>query len=134
MNNILKFKALVGMAKADGEFNPVEKDFILRLASLDGLSSQELKDLLNEKGHPSQFVKDLSFDDRIVILIDVVQLMKIDGKVLINELKFSEKLAKLLGFDEKSIEYLTGMIESNPDISPNFGRIIHGMEKFIIEP
>ncbi len=133
MNNVLKFKALVGIAKADGEFDPAEKQFILRLADLDGVSSNELKEILNTKGKAKEFVRDLSYDDKINILIDVVQLMKIDGKVLLNEIKFCEKLAKILGFEDKSIGFLSGMIESNPEISPNLGRISYRMKKYLIQ-
>ncbi len=133
MNNVLKFKALVGIAKADGEFDPEEKKFILRLADLDGVSPNELKEILNTKGKAKEFVKDLSYDDKINILIDVVQLMKVDGKVLLTEVKFCEKLAKILGFEEKSIGFLSGTIESNPDITPNLGSITYRMRKYLIQ-
>ncbi len=133
MNNVLKFKALVGIAKADGEFDPTEKSFILRLADLDGISPEELKEILSTKGKTKDFIRDLDYDDKINILIDVVQLMKIDGKVVLSEIKFCERLAKILGFEEKSIGFLSGMIDNNPEVSINVGRISYRMKKYLLE-
>ena len=131
MNNILKFKALVGIAKADGDFDSSEKSFIRRLADLEGISSAELKEMLQKEGKAKDFAKDLDFDEKIEILIYVVKLMKIDGKVLLSEIKYCEKIAKILGFEEKSVGFLSGIIESDPDITTNMGRIKHRMRKYL---
>lgn len=133
MNNVLKFKALVGIAQADGEFDDTEKQFIRRLADLQGISPQELKELLQQKGKAKDFAKDLTFDEKVDILIYVVKLMKIDGKVLLSEIKYCEKIAKLLGFEDKAVGFLSGIIEGNPDVTTNIGRINHRMRKYVIE-
>ena len=133
MKDIVKFRALVGIAQADGEFDDSEKEFIKNLAALEGISMSELKEQLQSAGKTSDLVKELGFDDKVDILIYTVKLMKIDGKVLMSELRFSEKLAKILGFDEKVIGYLSGIIESNPNISPNLGSINHRIRKYLLE-
>jgi len=131
--DVVKFRALVGAAQADGEFDESEKEFIQRLADLQGLSVKEVKELLQHEDKTKDLVKNLSFDDKIEILVFMVQLMKIDGKVLLSEIKFGEKVAKTFGFEEKSIGFLTGMIESNPSIDPNLGRIKFRMRNYLIE-
>lgn len=133
MNNVLKFKALVGIARADGEFDSAEKQFIKRLADLEGISSQQLKELLSKEGSAKSFAKDLDFDEKIDILIYVVKLMKIDGKVLLSEIKYCEKIAMILGFEDKSVGFLSGIIESDPDATTNLGRIKHRMRKYLID-
>lgn len=134
MKDIVKFRALLGIAQADGEFDSSEKEFIRQLAELQGLSLSELKELLQNGGKTGDHVKDLDFDDKIDILIYTVKLMKIDGKVLLSEIKFCEKVAKTLDFEEKCIGFLSGIIEGSPDIAPNLGRIAHRMKKYYIEP
>lgn len=133
MKDIVKFRALVGIAQADGEFDRSEKEFIRHLAELEGLTLKELKEQLQNAEKTGTLIKELSFDDKIDVLIYTVKLMKIDGKVLLSEVKFCEKVARMLGFEQKSIGFLSGMIESNPDATENFGRIAHRMKKYLIQ-
>ncbi len=132
MKDVVKFRALVGIAQADGDFDSTEKEFIRQLADREGLSMKELKELLKNADKTGKLVKDLNFDDRVDILIYMVKLMKIDGKVLISEIKFSEKVAKALGFEEKAIGFLSGIVEGNPNDTPNIGSINHRMRKYLI--
>ncbi|MEQ9007133.1 MAG: TerB family tellurite resistance protein [Ekhidna sp.] len=46
MKDVVKFRALVGIAQADGEFDDSEKEFIRHLADLEGLTLKELKENL----------------------------------------------------------------------------------------
>ncbi|MEQ9402223.1 MAG: TerB family tellurite resistance protein [Cyclobacteriaceae bacterium] len=133
MKDIVKFRVLVGIAQADGEFDNSEKDFIRQLADLQGLSVDELRVLLKSGGKTGDLVKDLNFDDKIDILIYTVKLMKVDGKVLLSEIKFCEKIAKALGFEEKAIGFLSGIIEGNLYSTPNMGSVAHRMRKYYIE-
>ncbi|MEP0985964.1 hypothetical protein [Ekhidna sp.] len=133
MKDVVKFRALVGIAQADGEFDSTEKEFIRHLADLEGMSMTELKEMLKSADKTGKLVKDLSFDDKVDILIYAVKLMKIDGKVLLSEIKFCERIAKSLGFEEKAIGFLSGIIESNPNDTPNVGSINHRMRKYIVE-
>ncbi|MEP5610660.1 MAG: hypothetical protein ABJP45_00350 [Cyclobacteriaceae bacterium] len=133
MKDVVKFRALVGIAQADGEFDSSEKEFICHLAELQGLSLGELKEQLKNGGKTGDHIKTLSFDDKIDILIYTVKLMKIDGKVLLSEIKFCERVAKTLGFEEKSIGFLSGIIESDPDTATNLGRVSYRMKKYYIE-
>ena len=132
MKDVVKFRALVGIAQADGEFDSSEKEFIRQLADLQGMSLSELKELLEHGGKTGDHVRELDFDDKIDILIYTVKLMKIDGKVLLSEIRFCERVAKTLGFEEKSIGFLSGIIEGNTDIAQNLGRITHRMKKYLI--
>lgn len=133
MKDVVKFRALVGIAQADGEFDSSEKEFIRHLAQLEGLSMTELKELLKSADKTSSLIKNLSFDDKVEILVYAVKLMKIDGKVLMSEIKFSEKIAKALGFEEKAIGFLSGILEGNPNANPNIGSINHRMRKYMKE-
>ncbi|WP_436514358.1 hypothetical protein [Ekhidna sp. To15] len=132
MKDVVKFRALVGIAQSDGEFDSSEKEFIRHLADLKGMSMPELKELLKSSDKTGMLVKDLSFDDKVDILIYAVKLMKIDGKVLLSEIKFCERVAKSLGFEEKAIGFLSGIIEGNPNDTPNVGSISHRMRKYLI--
>lgn len=133
MKDIVKFRALVGIAQADGEFDSSEKNFIKQLADLQGLSLNELQEMLKKGGKTPELIKNLDFDDRIDILIYTVKLMKIDGKVLLSEIKFGERVAKALGFEAKSIAFLSAILESDPYVTPNLGSVAHRMKKYYID-
>jgi len=133
MKDIVKFRALVGLAQADGEFDDTEKSFIKHLADREGLSMQEVKDMLKSGDKTGQLVSSLTFDDKVDILIYAIKLMKIDGKVLLSEIRFAEKVARTLGFEEKAVGFLSGIIEGNPDITPNMGSISHRLRKYVKE-
>lgn len=133
MRDVVKFRALVGIAQADGEFDSSEKEFIRHLAQLEGLSLSELKEELKSAEKTKELIKDLNFEDKLDVLIYTVKLMKIDGKVLMSEITFCEKVAKMLGFEDKAIGFLSSTIESNPDEIEDIGRISHRMKKYLIQ-
>jgi len=131
MKDIVKFRALLGIAKADGDFDEAEKKFISHLAELEGMTLEELDKFLESGDKTENIAQSLSFDDKIEILIYSVKLMKIDGKVLLSEIKFCEKVAEILGFEEKAIGFLASVIQSNPDMTSDMGRINHRMRNYL---
>ena len=133
MNSTAKYKALIGLAKADGEFDMHEKLFISYLAEQEGMSMNDLKEQLKNGEKMSDLIENLSYDEKIDILTYVVKLMKADGKVLLSEVKYCEKLAQVFGFQDKSIGYLSGVLNDNPRIAPNLGMIKQGMKKYQTE-
>ena len=130
MNNTAKYKALIGLAKADGEFDMHEKLFISYLAEQEGMSMDDLKEQLKNGEKMSDLIQNLTYDEKIDILTYVVKLMKADGKVLLSEVKYCEKLAQVFGYEEKCIGYLSGVLNENPRIAPNMGMIKQGMKKY----
>ncbi len=130
MNSTAKFKALFGLAKADGEVDMHEKLFISYLAEKQGLSNKELKEQIRSDEKMSDLVKELSYDDKVDILVHLVKLMKVDGKVVLSEISYCEKAAEAFGFDKKSIGYLSVALNDNPRIDPNFGLIRNEMKKY----
>ncbi|WP_462254045.1 tellurite resistance TerB family protein [Ekhidna sp.] len=133
MKDVVKFRALVGIAQADGIFDSSEKEFIREVAERQGLSMSELKGMLQNADKTGKLVKELSFDEKVDVLVYMVKLMKIDGKVLMSEITFSEKVAKALGFEAKAIGFLSGIVEGNPNDTPNMGSINHRMRKYLLE-
>ena len=133
MNTIAKYKALIGLAKADGEFDMHEKLFISYLAEQEGMSMSELKAQLQQGEKMSELIQNLTYDEKIDILTYVVKLMKADGKVLLSEVKYCEKLAEVFGFQHTSIGYLSGALNDNPRIAPNLGMLRQGMKKYLVD-
>ncbi len=130
MNNVAKFKALIGLAKSDGEFDMHEKLFISYLAEKQGISLKELKVQLQKSEKMSDLIMDLSYEEKVDILVYLVKLMKADGKVVMSEINYCEKIAESFGFAAQSIGFLSGSLNDNPRIDPNFSVIRNGMQKY----
>ncbi|GAB4240984.1 MAG: hypothetical protein Tsb0034_17720 [Ekhidna sp.] len=133
MNTVAKFKVLLGLAQADGQFDSTEKAFIKELAASEGLSLFELKGLLKKSDKIGNLIQELNYDDKIDILAYLIKLMKVDGKVLLSEIKYCERVAEIFGFEKKSIGFLSGTLDSNTQINPNLGRIKYRMRKYITQ-
>ena len=64
-------------------------------------------------------LRHLSDDEKYEYLYNIVQLMKIDGKVYKSEIVFCQEMAERLGYKKKVISELSSYIYSDPSITTN---------------
>lgn len=133
MDATLKFRALLGLAYADGLFEDAEKKFIRSLAEKEGLKVSQLKDMLKTDAIAKKQISELEFDDKVDILSNLVMLMKVDGKVHLSEIRYCESIAEKFGFTEKVIGFLSGSIEGADQNESMLGRIKFRMRKYLKE-
>ncbi len=115
--------ALIQLAISDQNFNPEEKRLIYGIGKAHGVAEQEIDELIksnlsNKENEEISFTA-LSFDEKFEYLIDIIQLMKIDSKVFLSEIKYCEELAQKLGFNKKVVKKLSSRIYSDPSITGN---------------
>lgn len=109
---LLHLKNLIIIALADGNLDPIEKEFIIEKASMLGLTGTELDDLFSEA---------MEFQDRLFQvginpeeqLADAVLMAVLDGYIHDNEQKILRELAATLGFSES---YVNGIIQKSFDL------------------
>lgn len=109
---LLHLKNLIIIALADGNLDPIEKEFIIEKASMLGLTGTELDDLFSEA---------MEFKDRLFQvginpeeqLADAVLMAVLDGYIHDNEQKILRELAATLGFSES---YVNGIIQKSFDL------------------
>jgi len=111
-----KLSVLVQLANIDGDFAGEEKDLIYMIAKANGVSKEEVHDLI-DKPEPLPPLSTLSDDDKFEYLYHIVQLMKIDNQVYLSEIKFCEEMAEKLGFKKNVIADLSARIYSDPAIT-----------------
>ena len=88
---------LVHLSNSDKEFADEEKDLILEIGKRNGLSQEEVEDIMsNPSGIPD--LKNLPSDERFSYMVSIIQLMKVDGKVRQAEIEFCEIMAMKLGY------------------------------------
>lgn len=90
---------LVQLANIDGEIVAEEKAKIHQIGKAKGISEEEIDEVIKNPVSGID-VYSLSDDDRFEYLYSLVELMKADGKLYLEEIKFCSKIAARLGYDE----------------------------------
>ena len=135
MNKLEKFRALIRMALIDNRLEKEEMELLKELARDNQIEESELQQLVKEELESKDVNKpiafNLDFDGKIEILADLVKIMKADGKVFLSEIKFCQMMAKMFGFDEKSIGFLSEMVHRDKSVPPNWSAIQTKMKDFV---
>ncbi len=107
---------LVQLAKVDGVIVQDEIDLIKQIGEANGMSSSEIIACFED---PSliENLDQLSDDERYEYIYHIVQLMKIDGRLYKEEIRFCAKLVSKLGYEEDVLLELMLKIYSDVEIS-----------------
>ncbi|MEQ8238427.1 MAG: TerB family tellurite resistance protein [Cyclobacteriaceae bacterium] len=107
---------LVQLAKIDGVVVQDEIDLIKQIGEANGMSSDDISACF-ENPNLIEDLSALSDDDKYEYIYNIVQLMKIDGRLYKEEIKFCAKMASKLGYSEDVLLELMLKIYSDPNIS-----------------
>lgn len=107
---------LVQLAKVDGVVVQDEIDLIEQIGKAHGMSSDEISACFEDPNLVEE-LGELSDDEKYDYIYNIVQLMKIDGRLYKEEIKFCAKMASKLGYNEDVLLELMLKIYSDPNIS-----------------
>lgn len=90
------------MAKIDGETDDSELQFIREIGISDAISDQDVDEIIasTEASDTIPSLEAFTTDQKVELMTDLVLVMKIDGKIHKEEMKFCSKVLKKLGYDE----------------------------------
>lgn len=111
---------LVHLSMADKFLAEEESKLIHKIGERCGLSREEVE-LIIDNPRPIPNLKNLPPDEKFTYLFDVIQLMKVDGKIYKSEIQFCERLALALGYKPGVVADLSAYIYSDPSISTKKG-------------
>ena len=114
MNPILKKKLsiLIHLACADGDFATVEKSFIAEIAERNGVTKQEISELIANP-EPIGSLGALSYEKAVEYMSDSLSLVAIDNKIQPGEVILCEDIGLRLGFQKKDIDSLLDSLKQN---------------------
>lgn len=124
-----QLSALIALANIDGDFDGEEKTQIYMLGKANGLSKEEVDNLIDNPV-PLPPVSTMTSDEKFDYLYNIVQLMKIDSQVYLSEIKYCEDLAEKLGFKRKVISTLASRVYSDPSITANIASLQKAVKKY----
>ncbi|MEM6524794.1 MAG: hypothetical protein AAGF85_06940 [Bacteroidota bacterium] len=96
---------LVQLAKIDGEADGSELELIREIGASQNVSDEDVERAIEmteaEDTLPS--LTELSQEDKLELMTNLVMVMKIDGRIDKEEMKFCLKVLKKLGYDEDAL-------------------------------
>ena len=116
MSAKLQIQALINLAITDMHFAEEERDLIYLVGRANGVEQPEINDMIANP-QPMGSLESLTESERFEMLYNVVQLMKIDRKVYVVEIKYCEDIAMRLGYNKKVVKELSSKVYANPTIT-----------------
>lgn len=122
---------LVQLAKVDGIVVQEEVDLINEVGKANGMTEEEIESCFDEE-LPIGDLSTLTDDKKYDLIYSIVQLMKIDGKLYNEEIKFCAKMSAKLGYEEDVLFELMLKIYADPDLCADKESLKKHIQEFLI--
>ena len=121
---------LVQLARVDGVVVQEEIDLINKVGKANSMSEEEITQCFDDPSDIGSF-SHLTDDEKFEYIYGIVQLMKIDGRLYEDEIKFCAKMAAKLGYREDVLFELILKIYSDPDLSEDKTSLKERIQTFL---
>lgn len=121
---------LVRLATIDNELAGSESKWLQKIGLSLGLKEDEIEEVFR-KPHSDNSFRHLSLEERFEYLYNLIQLMKIDGKIFQSEINFCKKAAEKLGFQTGVVKELSSRIYGDPSITADRNLLMKRAQKYI---
>ena len=121
---------LVQLAKVDGVIVQDEIDLIKQIGAANGMSSVEISQCFDDPNLIDD-LGELDDDEKYEFIYNIVQLMKIDGRLYKEELKYCAKMASKMGYDEEVLMELMIKMYSDTEITANKESLKSTIQKYL---
>lgn len=125
---------LVQLATIDNELAGSESQWLQKIGLGLGLQEDEIEEVFRKPKPIGKSFKHLSNEERFEYLYNLIQLMKIDGKVFLSEIDFCKRAAERLGFEAGVVKVLSGSIFADPSITADRSMLLKRAQKFLKAP
>ena len=121
---------LVKLARIDGVLVQDEIALIKKIGRAHGMTNQEIQDCF-EHPHGLESLEELTPDEKYEFLYDVIQLMKIDGRLHQEEIEFCARAVAKLGYDQTVLLEMLLKIYGDDRITANKESLKQDIQKFL---
>lgn len=112
---------LVQLAKIDGETDVAELELIRQIGASQNVSDEDIERIIDktEALDTIPSLENMPKQDKVELMTNLVLVMKIDGRIQKEEMKFCLKVLRKLGYDEEALFDLvsTTYIEKNAEVN-----------------
>ena len=124
---------LVQLAKIDGETDTAELELIRQIGASQNVSDEDIEKIIEStetsSGIPS--IEHLSKEEKIELMANLVLVMKIDGRIDKEEMKFCLKVLRKLGYDDDALFDLVSTTYTEKSEQVNKDDIKERAEKYL---
>ena len=125
---------LLQLATIDNELAGKESKWLQKIGLGMGMDEKEIQEVFRKPDTPPASFTHLSAEERFEYLYNLIQLMKIDGKVFFSEIDFCKRAAEQLGYRSSVVKALSGSIFGDPAITADRGQLMKKAQKYLRPP
>lgn len=133
MNSNPHLDILVMMAKIDGETDSAELELIRQIGASNNVSPEDIENIIEhtetDKGIPS--LQNLNKEEKIELMSNLVMVMKIDGRIDKEEMRFCREVLVKLGYSEDALFDLVSTTYIDPSKEVNKEEIRQRAEAYL---
>ena len=124
---------LVMMAKIDGETDSAELELIRQIGASNNVSPEDIEAIIENTEADASIpsLEHLSRDQKVELMTNLVMVMKIDGRIDKEEMKFCMQVIKKLGYPESALFDLVSTTYVDPQQPVNKEAIKKRAEDFL---
>ena len=115
-----QLEALIKLALIDNNLSNFEKRAIYSLGKANKIPERKIDTIFNQilkqKEIEAPGISPMSDEEKLDFLYSIVQLMKVDKKVYLSEIKFCEEMAVKLGYRAGVVSQFSSRVYSDPAI------------------
>lgn len=125
---------LVQLSLVDGDFSQTEQDLIYSIGRSNDMTDGDIEKILHHhlrnSRHELPDMSNLTEDDKILYLYNVIRLMKADKEIYLTEIRFCENIAEKLGYKKKVVGELSTKVFSDGTVNADIDYIREIVAKF----
>ncbi len=124
---------LVMMAKIDGETDQAELELIRQIGASSNVSSEDIEEIIDntEADQTVPSLNNLSKEEKVELMTNLVLVMKIDGRIDKEEMRFCFQVIKKMGYNEDALFDLVSTTYLDPKQEINRADIKKRAEKYL---
>lgn len=124
---------LVQLAKIDGETDESELELIRQIGISENLSDADIDKIIDSTNATDSIpsLVHLNDDEKASLMANLVMVMKIDGKIQKEEMKFCLDIIKKLGYDEDTLFELVSTTYVDPSKDESLKELTNRAKKHI---
>ncbi|MEO5603625.1 MAG: TerB family tellurite resistance protein [Cyclobacteriaceae bacterium] len=111
MNDLSRMKLLINLAKVDGQVADKEKSHLVNIGRANGIYPDEIYPLFTQN-HTVIIPEHLTDDQKFDLILNLIQLMKLDERMYREEIVFCGEVASKLGYNKQVMFELLSHVKS----------------------
>lgn len=130
MADISQLKLLINLARADGEIAKEEKKYLFNIGLANNIDTLEVEKML-QTDQTEVVSENLAEEQRFNLLFKLVQLMKVDGKLYKEEIRYCSKICSKLGYKEEALFELMLEVKSGSMEADDINKLRQKLKQYL---